>query len=156
LAKYLSQIAGGRMTGSTSRLPRPIYFVIMVLITELLLVIGAMLILLPTGFLSRLPWEVLGFLLIFKTVIAIIAAILVGGMQPLKSRVLVSRGIGLILGHIVGLLLGGILGGRYGGLLLAIIGMVGGYLLVGQVGSRISYAVGLQLERLVPSGEKAS
>jgi uncharacterized membrane protein len=123
--------------------------------TELILVLGAVLILLPTGFLSQLPWEGLGFLLIFKTVIAIIATIMVGRMQPLRSRALVSRGTGLILGHVVGLLVGGILGGRYGGLLLGIIGMVGGYLLVGQVGSRISYAIGLQLEKLFPSGEKA-
>ena len=143
------------MTSSTFRLPRPIYFVILVLITELILVIGAVLILLPTGFLGQLSLNVFGFLLFLKTVIAIIAVIIAGDMEPLQSRMLFSRGAGLILGHVVGLLLGGILGGRYGGPLLGIIGMVGGYLLIGRVGSKISYAIGLQLERLFPSEEKA-
>ncbi|MBI3739961.1 MAG: hypothetical protein HY258_13015 [Chloroflexi bacterium] len=142
------------MRSSRLRLARPIYFVIVVVITELVLVIGAVLILLPTGFLSRLPLAVFGFVLLFKTITTIIALIIVGNMRPLQSRVSVCRGAGLILGWIVGLLLGGVLGGRYGGTFWAIIGLVGGYLLVGRVGARISYAIGAQLERLFPSGEK--
>ncbi len=141
--------------GSRLRLSRPVYFVIVVVITELILVIGAVLILLPTGFLSQLPLEVFGFILLFKTITTIIALILVGNMQPLQPRVAVCRGAGLILGWIVGLLLGGILGGRYGGTFWAIIGLVGGYLLVGQVGARVSYAIGMQLEKTFPSNEKA-
>ena len=143
------------MKTSNLRLSRPIYLVLIVILTELILVIGALLILLPTGFLHELPLGIFGFLLLFKTIITTIAVIIAAGTQPQQPRVLLSRGVGLVLGHVIGLLLGGILGGRYGGPFWAIVGIVGGYLLAGRVGARISYAVSMQLERLSPSEEIA-
>src|SRR5262245_44573300 len=56
------------MKPSNLRLSRPIYLFLIVILTELILVIGALLILLPTGFLDELPLGIFGLLLLFKTI----------------------------------------------------------------------------------------
>ncbi len=95
------------------------------------------------------------FIILFKTAVAIIAALVAARTQPIQPRASISRGAGFLLGHFIGWLVGGILGGRLGGWLLAIIGILAGAVLIGQVGAKISYALALQLERLFPSGEQA-
>ena len=135
-------------------LPRSLYYFLITSTTELLLVSGAVLILLPTGFLKELPLDILGFLLIYKTIIATIVLIIVS-RNRWQDRLAFIKGGGYLLGRVVGLLLGGILGGQYGGWFLGIIGLVGGYLMAGRVGARISYLIGLQLERQFPIDEKA-
>ena len=96
------------------RLPRPLYYLLITTITELILVSGAVLILLPTGFLRQLPLGVLGFLLVYKTLIATIVLIIMA-QKRWQENAMIVKGGGMLLGHVVGLLLGGILGGRYGG-----------------------------------------
>jgi hypothetical protein len=116
-------------------------------ITELILVSSAVLILLPTGFLSQLPLDIFGYILVYKTVIAAIVVIIIG-RNRWTERLNIVKGGGLLLGHVVGLLLGGILGGRYGGIFWGIVGIVVLYLLVGRIGAKISFAIGSQLDRL--------
>jgi hypothetical protein len=135
------------MKQPTRYLPRPLYYLLITTITELILVSGAVIILLPTGFLRQLPLGVLGFLLVYKTIIATIVLIVIAHNRWQENSVIVKGG-GLLLGHVVGLLLGGILGGRYGGVFWAIVGIISLYLIVGRIGAKISSAVGNQLDRL--------
>lgn len=135
------------------RLPRPLYYVLITAVTELILVSGAVLILLPTGFLKQLPLGVFGFLLIYKTIIATIVLIIMD-RKRWQEHVLIAKGGGMLLGHVVGLLLGGILGGRYGGVFGAIVGVISLYLLVGRIGAKISSALGSQLDRIFFSTEE--
>jgi hypothetical protein len=134
-------------------LPRPLYYVLITTITELILVSGAILILLPTGFLKQLPLGVLGFFLIYKTIIATVVLIIMDRKRWQEQAVIV-RGGGLLLGHVVGLLLGGILGGRYWGVLGAIVGVITLYLILGRIGAKISSAIGNQLNRAFFSPEE--
>lgn len=135
------------------RLPRPLYYLLITTITELILVSGAVLILLPTGFLKDLPLDVLSFLLIYKTIIATIVLIIMARKRWQENAMIVKGG-GMILGHVVGLLLGGILGGRYGGVFWAIVGVISLYLIVGRIGAEISSAVGNQLDRIFSYSEE--
>jgi hypothetical protein len=135
------------MRQPTIRLPRPLYYVLITTITELILVSGAVLILLPTGFLEQLPLRVLGFLLIYKTIIATVVLIIMDRKRWQEHAVIVKGG-GLLLGHVVGLLLGGILGGQYGGVFWAIVGVISLYFIVGRIGAKISSAIGIQLDRI--------
>jgi hypothetical protein len=114
---------------------------------------GAVIILLPTGFLKQLPLDIFGYLLLYKTIIAIIAVIIIARNQW-AERLNILKGGGLLLGHVVGLLLGGILGGRYGGVIGGVVGIVILYLLVGRIGAKISFAIGNQLDRLSPPTEQ--
>jgi len=134
------------------RLPRPLYYLLITTTTELALVSGAVLILLPTGFLKNLPLGVLGFLLVYKTIIATIVLAIMARKRWQENAVIVKGG-GMLLGHIVGLLLGCILGGRYAGVFGAIVGIIVFYLIVGRIGAKISSAIGNQLDRIISPTE---
>ena len=142
------------MNRSTIRMPHSLYYLIIMVSTELILVSGAVIILLPTGFLKQLPLGVLGFLLAYKIIITTISLIVVA-RNRWQERLTIIKGGGMLLGNLVGLLLGGILGGRYGGLFWGIVGAIGLYLIVGWIGAKISSAIGSQLNTLLPSMEQA-
>ena len=135
------------MNRLTIRIPQPLYFFIVIVITELILVSGALLILLPTGFLKQLPLDIFGYVIIYKTIIAIIVVIIMG-RNRWAERQNILKGGGLLLGHVVGMLLGGSLGVRYGGGFWGLLGAVVLYLLVGRIGMKVSFAIGNQLDRL--------
>src|SRR5574341_1226495 len=124
------------MNQITMRLPRPLYYFLITTVTELILVSGAVLILLPTGFLKQLPLGVLAFLLIYKTIIATIVLVIVA-RNRWQDHLTLIKGGGYLLGRVVGLLLGGILGGRYGGLFWAVVGVITFYMLIGRIGAKI-------------------
>ena len=134
-------------------LPRPLYYLLITTITELILVSGAIIILLPTGFLRQLPLAVFGFLLVYKTIIATIVLIIMDHKRW-QENTLIVKGGGMLLGHVIGLLLGGILGGRYAGVFGAIIGVISLYLIVGRIGAKISSVIGNQLDRLFSSTDE--
>jgi len=142
------------MKQSTMSLPRPLYYILITTITELILVSGSVLILLPTGFLKQLPLGVLGFLFAYKTVIATIVLIIVA-RNRWQEHLTIIKGGGYLLGRVVGLLLGGILGGRYGGIFWGIVGAVSFYMIFGRIGAKISFAIGSQLDRIFSPSQDA-
>jgi len=141
------------MKQSTFHLPRSLYFVLVTTSTELILVSGALLVLLPTGFLKQLPLGVIGFLLIYKTIIATIVLIVMDRKRS-QYHAAIIKGGGILLGRVVGLLLGGILGGRYGGVFGAIFGVIILYIIIGRIGAKISSIIGAQLEKFFFSSEE--
>lgn len=136
------------------RLPRLLYYVLITSLTELILVSGAVLILLPTGFLKQLPLGILAALLVYKTLIATVVLIIMA-RNRWQDRLTLVKGGGYLLGRVVGLLFGGILGGRYGGVLWAIVGAIVLYMLMGRIGAKVSFAIGNQLDRIFSSSEEA-
>lgn len=136
------------------RLPRLLYYLLITTLTELILVSGAVLILLPTGFLKQLPLGILAALLVYKTLIATVVLIFMA-RNRWQDRLTLVKGGGYLLGRVVGLSLGGILGGRYGGVLGAIVGAIVLYMLMGRIGAKVSSAIGNQLDRISSSSEEA-
>jgi hypothetical protein len=134
----------------TMQASRPLYYFLVTAITQFVLAVGAMLVLAPTGLLAHLPLELLGGLLAYNVAIATLVAAIVAGNVGGDEQA-VQRGAGLLLGHLVGLIVGGVVGGHYGGTLWAIAGAVVLYFVVGWIGSRISLAVGRELESLANS-----
>jgi hypothetical protein len=129
---------------------RPLYYFLVSIITQFILAAGAIIILLPTGLLSLLPLQMTGALMAYNVAIATFVAAIISGQQGQNERS-IQQGAGLVLGHLVGLVVGGFLGSHYGGPVWAIGGAVICYFLVGWIGSRISLAVGSELERLATS-----
>lgn len=126
---------------------RPLYYLVVTTITQFILAVAAILLLLPTGLLGRLPLTMIGFLLLYNILIAtLVAGILANNGSPDESAIL--KGGGLVLGHLVGLMLGGFAGAQYGGAIWAICGAVVLYFVVGWIGSRVSLLVAAELDFL--------
>ena len=90
------------MTSSTFRLPRSIFLVIIVVMTEIILVIAAAVTLFAADLMEVLPIYVFVFIILFKTAVAIIAALVAARTQPIQPRASISRGAGFLLGHFIG------------------------------------------------------
>jgi len=131
----------------TMHASRPLYYFLVTIITQFILAIGAMILLVPTGLLASLPLQMLGILMAYNVLVATFVAAIISGQQG-QNEESIERGAGLVLGHLVGLVLGGFVGGEYGGPVWAIGGAVICYFVVGWVGSRISLAVGNELDKL--------
>ncbi len=129
------------------QLPRPLYYFVITITTQFVLLAGAIIALLSTGLLGNFPWNTMAFLLIYNVIIATLAALFLTNTSP-QNKTPVLKGDGLVLGHLVGLAMGAFIGSRYGGTATAILGAVLGYFVVGWLGSRISFAMGLELDRL--------
>jgi MFS family permease len=95
----------------------------------------------------------MGALMAYNVVIATFVAAIISGQQGQNERS-IQQGTGLVLGHLVGLVLGGFIGGHYGGPAWAIGGAVICYFLVGWIGSRVSLAIGAELERLATASSE--
>jgi hypothetical protein len=126
--------------------PRPVYFLLISILTQLVLAIAAFAVLLPAGLLRQLPWSVVGFLFAYNIAIATLMALMLTG-NSLDNKHAVIKGDGLVLGHFVGLLLGGFAGMKFGGLAWAIGGAALLYFVFGWVGARISVTVAARLDR---------
>ncbi len=133
--------------------PRPIYYLFIATATEFVLAVGAVIALLVADLLSALPLTTIGFLLIYNTLIATLVLLMLAKNDGQDKTVIVKGG-GLILGHLVGLVLGGLLGSKYGGVLWAIIGAIGLYFIIGQIGSTLSSTIGLEVDRLTAPSKK--
>jgi hypothetical protein len=129
------------------QVPRPLYYLLVTTITQFILAIGAILIVLLTGLLGRLPWSMIAFLLAYNIIVATLVAVILTN-NSLQNKKPVLKGGGLVLGHLVGLIVGGFVGSHYGGAVMAAIGAVALYFVVGWLGSKVSYAVGGELDRL--------
>ncbi len=129
------------------RRPRPIYYLFIASATEFVLAVGAVIALLVADLLSELPLTTIAFLLIYNTFIATLVLLMLARNDGQDKTVIVKGG-GLILGHLVGLVLGGLLGSKYGGVVWAVIGAVGLYFIIGQIGSTLSSTIGLEVDRL--------
>ncbi len=116
---------------------RPLQYLIVAAGTQLLLGIAAVVVLLPTGLLTSLPWPMLAALLTYNVLIATLIAIIVN-RHTLTGSSADVRSVGLVLGHFVGLVLGASLGWKYGGTPWAIAGASALYFAVGWVGSQVS------------------
>ena len=121
--------------------------------TEFVLAVGAVTVLLVTGLASQLLSDRIGFLVGYNVVIATLVLLVLANNNGQDKKVILKGG-GLVLGHLVGLVLGGLLGLRYGGVAWAIVGAIGLYFIVGQVGSRISFAIGTEVDRLTAPSRK--
>ena len=131
----------------TMTVPRPLHHFLISGITQFILLIASVLVLLPTGILFQLPLGMLGALFLYNVLIATLVAIVLTS-HSLENKPAVTKGAGLVIGHFVGLVLGAFIGSKYGGTLWAILGAGGLYFIVGWVGSRISVAADLELEKL--------
>lgn len=131
----------------TMPVPRPIFHFLVSATTQLILIVGALLILLPTGILFQLPWSMLSALFIYNIIVATLVAVVLTN-HSLQNKPAVVKGAGLVLGHLVGLVLGGFLGSKYGGPVWALVGAAVLYFVVGWVGSKVSVAAGTGLEKL--------
>lgn len=134
-------------------LPNFLYYSLVVVITESVLVLGATIILLPTGLLNRLPLAVIGLLLAYKSIIAAIATTFMASKRW-GEHLLIARGAGLILGRFVGLVLGGMLGAAIAGVVGGIVGLVLLGFLIGRAGGWISLATGNWIDRLTSPSER--
>jgi hypothetical protein len=128
------------------QLPRPLYFLLVTVVTQFILAIAAVIAFLPTGLLGQLPLSMIGFLLVYNIVVATLVAIILTN-NSLQNKSAVIKGGGLVLGHLVGVIVGGLIGSRYGGTASAIAGAAVLYLVVGWIGSRMSVAVASYLDR---------
>ncbi len=126
---------------------RPIHQLVVTTTTQMLLSLGALSVLGPTGLLGRLPWRMLAVLSCYNMLVAALSAILLTSYSP-QNRMAAIKGAGLVTGHLVGLVLGGFLGSKYGGLPLAVIAAILLYFAVGQLGARISLLASASLRRL--------
>jgi hypothetical protein len=135
------------------RVPKGVYYSILVIVTEIILVSVAALILLPTGRLSGLPLEIIGYVLIYKIIIAI-AVVNVAAYRNWQEHSILLRGIGLLLGRFVGLILGGLLGIIFGGAVGAILGAVVVTFAMGRAGSWISFKLGMRLDQMVSFSQR--
>ncbi len=126
---------------------KPLHHLLVTVITQGILAIGAIFVLLPTGLLGRVPWGTMGFLFSYNVIIATLVGLILMNASP-ENRNAVLKGGGLVLGHLVGLVLGAFLGALYGGAALAIVGAAVLYFVVGWIGSKISFTVGGELEKL--------
>jgi hypothetical protein len=127
-------------------LPNLVYYALVVITTKLILVSGAAILLLPTGVLSRSPLGIIGFLLVYKIIIAIAAVAFVAHKKRQEHSVILGAA-GLVLGRFVGLLLGGFLGFTYGGTIGGVVGIIAFSFLVGRLGSKISLMIGKWLDQ---------
>ncbi len=126
---------------------RPMYYLLVTVITQLVLAMGALLVLAPTGLLGQLPLSMLSFLLIYNILIAtLVAVILAHNGSPDRSGIL--KGGGLVLGHLVGLIMGAFAGAHYGGLGWAMGAAIVLYFVVGWLGSQLSAWIGNELDRV--------
>ena len=125
---------------------RPLYYFIVAAITQIVLIVAAILLIAPTGLLGHLPWTMISFLLLYNIFISTVVAVIIA-RDGSADRLAVLKGSGLVLGHLVGLILGGFVGAHYGGVTWAIGGAVILYFIGGWIGSRISLLVGNQLDR---------
>jgi hypothetical protein len=135
--------------------PRPIYYLFIATATEFVLAVGAVIALLIADLLSELPLSTIGFLLAYNALIATLVLLTLAKNDGQDKKVIVKGG-GLILGHLVGLLLGGMLGSKFGGVVWAIIGAVGLYFIIGQIGSGVSFTIGAEIDRLTAPSKKAT
>ncbi len=131
----------------TMPVPRPVFHFLVSASTQLILIVGALLILLPTGILLHLPWSMLTALFVYNIVVATLVAVVLTN-HSLQNKPAVIKGAGLVLGHLVGLVLGAFLGSEYGGPVWALVGAAVLYFIVGWVGSKVSLATGAALEKL--------
>jgi hypothetical protein len=129
--------------------PRPLYHFLVIATTQFVLIVAAIFVLLPTGLLVQLPWRMLGILFSYNIIVATLLAVLLTNCS-LQNEPAVTKGAGLILGHLVGLFLGAFLGSKYGGLLWGLAGGAALYFVVGWIGSKISTAAAAVLEKLAP------
>ncbi len=134
------------MTIEEMQSTRPLYYLLVTIITQFILAMGAVIVLLPTGLLDLLPWSMVGFLLVYNILISALVAVILA-QRGLSDRVAILKGSGLVLGHLVGLTLGGFVGAKYGGTLWAIAGAVALYFVVGWIGAWVSLLVGNELDR---------
>jgi hypothetical protein len=128
------------------RIPRPLYYFVLSLVTQVVLAIFALAIVVPIGLLGQLPWSMIGFLFAYNVVIATLIALALNSHSPANEAPM-TRGCGLVLGHLVGLLVGGFLGLKLGGFVWSIAAAAVLYFAFGWIGSRISAAVGAYLDR---------
>jgi hypothetical protein len=135
--------------------PRPIYYLFIATMTEFVLAVGGVIVLLAAGLGSQLPSERIGFLLAYNVIIATLVLLVLANNNGQDKKV-VLKGGGLVLGHLVGLVLGGLLGLEYGGVAWAIIGAIGLYFIVGQIGSGVSFAIGAEVDRLTAPSKKSA
>lgn len=128
---------------------------LVVLMNALILVAAATMFLLPTGIFNRIPLWVFGFLIAFKTIIALFVAVIAVGVQPRQPIASLSLGVGYVQGRFFGMVVGGILGGVLGGIIGAIAGLLAGTILVGRGTARMSSYFGEQLARKFALEENA-
>ena len=128
------------------RIPKPLYYLVVSLLTQFALAIVALIILLPAGLLGQLPWNMLGFLFVYNILISTLLAVMLTN-HSLGNKTAVLKGLGLVLGHLVGLLLGGFVGLKLGGAAWAIGAAAAAYFFFGWIGSRISLAASAFLDR---------
>ena len=137
------------------QLPRPLYHLLVTTSTQFILAVGAIIVLLPIGLLGHLPWGMMGFLLAYNVIVATLAGVFLASNSA-QNKTPVLKGEGLVLGHLVGLILGAFIGIHNGGLGAAIGGAILLYFLVGWLGSRISFAMGCELDRLTSASTETS
>ena len=126
--------------------PKPVYYLLVTGITQLILALGAVVVLLATGVARGLPWSMIGFLFLYNVLTATLIGTMLCSRCEDNKRAAV-RGGGLVLGHLVGILLGAVIGLRYGGLGWALAGGALMYFVTGWMGSQISQAVASYLDR---------
>ncbi len=127
-------------------LPRTLYYFLVTVVTQLVLGVLALLILLPTGLLDRLPWSMIVFVLGYNVIVATLAAVMLTN-RSIQNKPAMLKGDGLVLGHLVGLMLGGFIGLRYDGVIGTLIAACALYFILGWIGARISITVGSELDR---------
>jgi hypothetical protein len=131
----------------TMSIRRPLYHFFISGITQFVLAIVALVVLLPTGLLVELPLGMLGALFLYNVLIATLVAVILTS-NSLENKPAVTKGEGLVLGHLVGLVMGAFIGSKYGGPAWAILGGAGLYFFVGWIGSKISRAADAEWEKL--------
>ncbi len=137
------------------QVPRPLYHLLTTTITQIVLAMGAILILLPIGLLGHLSWSMVSILLAYNVIVATLLAVILTNRSA-ENKTPVLKGEGLVIGHFVGLFLGAFIGIHLGGTAIAIGSAALLYFAIGWLGSKISFAVGTELDRLASSPQESA